>query len=100
MLDGFKAYGIKLMLINVQYAKIAFDGKGKILGLTTGDGKNVYIQRGLGKKRTFEVMVHELTHASLIHCKIKRSNYNHERIAKQVGRYARAMTWKRRTKNG
>ncbi len=81
------------MKINVQYAKIE-SNVGRVLGLTFPNGKQVYIQRGLCKQKTFEVMVHELTHAALIHCGIRKSKKEHERIAYQVGLYARRHTFK------
>lgn len=85
------------MKITIQFAKIAFDHPtGQVMGLTTGNGKNIYIQPGLGKRKTFEVMMHELTHAAMIQLKIKRKHSSHEKIAKQVGRYAVKTAWKRR----
>ncbi len=75
------------MDIKIIYAKIESD-VGKVLGLTVASGRKVYIQRGMSKRRTFEVMIHELTHATLIQLGIKCSKIAHEDLAKRVGKYA------------
>ncbi len=75
------------MRININYADIK-SNVGKVLGMTMPSGRQVYIQRNMTRRRTFEVMVHELTHAALINLNIKCSKKVHEYIAKRVGKTA------------
>lgn len=85
------------MKISIEYVDIKSNNdRYKVLGLTVSSGRRVFIQRGLDKQKTFEVLMHELTHAALIHRKIYKSNKEHERLAFKVGRYARRHVFKRR----
>ncbi len=80
------------MKIKIDFVNIKSRGN-KVKGMTLPSGKQIYIQKGMGIPNTLEVMIHELTHATLCLLKIKRSKKEHERIAKVVGQFAQREVW-------